>query len=361
MLLAFELSGEHGTLPKAEVLACLQASHVVYEERIFSDSILVVDAPLSLESELLDRLSKRLAMTHHIYEVLGMCRPDEREIQELVKKTDFGAVMNEGDTFAVRVRGEHTTSLRKNDLLTVVGECITRKGYAVNLKHPTQTFVLLFTAQTCLFCLLLQSVNKTQFEEKRPRFRPFFLPGVIMPKVARVLVNLSGIQANELFLDPFCGTGGILIEAGMVGARLIGADVQKKMVRGAEANLHFFGLPCDLLVGDAMRMPLRDRSIDAIATDLPYGRASFVSRSRSLTAESHPVFPERLYQDALDEIYRVLKPNGKAVIVSNSPSLHYLSPESGFQLVEEHVYRVHKSLNRYITVFETAEVKEGVG
>ncbi|RZN44074.1 MAG: methyltransferase domain-containing protein [Methanophagales archaeon ANME-1-THS] len=360
MLLAFELSGEHGTLPRAEVLACLEALHVAYEEQIFSDSILVVDVPRSLESELLDRLSKRLAMTHYLYKVHGMCAPDKAAIEELVNKTDFGTVMNEGETFAVRLRGAHPASLRKNDLPAVVGECITRRGYAVNLAHPTQTFVLLFTAHTCLFCLLLRSVSKTHFEERRPRSRPFFVPGVIMPKVARVLVNLSGIQPGELFLDPFCGTGGILIEAGMVGARLIGLDVQKKMVRGAHANLHFFGLSGDLLVGDATRIPLRDKSIDAIATDLPYGRASFVSRSRASTVESHRVFPERLYQDALDEIDRVLKPKGKAVIVSNSPSIQYLSPRSDFQLVEEHVYRVHKSLNRYITVFETAEVKEGV-
>jgi tRNA (guanine10-N2)-dimethyltransferase len=129
-------------------------------------------------------------------------------------------------------------------------------------------------------------------------------------------------------------------------------DVQKKMVKGATENLNFFGLPGDLIAGDATKLPLRDSSIDAIATDMPYGRASFVSRSRSSNAESRAIFPERLYQDALDEIHRVLKTRGKAVIVSNSPSPHYLSPKSDFHLVEEHVYRVHKSLNRYITVLE---------
>ena len=353
MQLAFELSGEHETLPKAEVFACLETLNIAYEERLFSDGILVIDAPLSPESELLEVLSRRLGMTHHIYEVKGMCIPDETEILDIVKNTDFAAVMAPGDTFAVRLRGEHTNSLGRNDLPAVVGECIKRKGYAVNLKHPSQTFVLLFTAQTCLFGVLLQSVNKKQFEERKPRFRPFFLPGVIMPKVARVLVNLSGIKANELLLDPFCGTGGILIEAGLVGARIIGADVQAKMVRGAHVNLQFFGLPGDLMVGDAAKIPLRDKSVDAIATDMPYGRASFVSKSRSSNAELHPVSRERLYHDALDEIHRVLKTGGRAVIVSNFPFLHYLCHECDFNLLEEHVYRVHKSLNRYITVLET--------
>lgn len=344
MLLAFELSGEHETMPKAEVLASLQALQIAYEEYLCSDRVLVLDANLSTVQEPLNQLSKRLAMTHAIYEVLGISTPAEAEILATVQKADLAAVLNSGETFAVRVRGAHT----RTDLAAMVGKSIMERGYTVNLEHPIRTFVLLFAAGRCFFCLLLRSINKKQFEEKRPRLRPFFLPGVIMPKVARVLVNLSGIQPEKLFLDPFCGTGGILIEAGTVGAQLIGLDVQKKMVRGAATNLHFFGLAGDLLVGDATRIPLRDESIDAIATDLPYGRASFVSRPSR--AESHPEHLKRLYRDALDEIHRVLKPGCRAVIVS--PSLHFLSPESDFQLVEKHVYRVHKSLNRYIAVLE---------
>ncbi|GAH56289.1 unnamed protein product, partial [marine sediment metagenome] len=75
-----------------------------------------------------------------------------------------------------------------------------------------------------------------------------------MPKIARALVNLSGVKEKELFLDPFCGTGGILIEAGEIGARVIGIDVQGKMVRGAEENLGFYGLNGNLIVGDASKI-----------------------------------------------------------------------------------------------------------
>lgn len=88
----------------------------------------------------------------------------------------------------MRVRVTHKSSLysKRKELPSMVGECIKRKGYTVN------------------------------------------------PKIARALVNLSGVKDKELFLDPFCGTGGILIEACMVGARIIGADVQDKMVKQEE-------------------------------------------------------------------------------------------------------------------------------
>ena len=360
MQLAFELSGEHKTLPRAEVLACLDALSVTYEERMFIDRILVIDTQHSPGSNLLVVLSKRLGMTHHIYEVKGISALDEKEIRQLVKNVDLDTFMEKKHTFAVRARFAHKNSLylKREELLAMVGECIKRKGYNVDLKNPSKTFVLLLTAQTCFFCSLAHSVDKSQFEEKRPHFRPFFSPGVIMPKVARALVNLSGVKDNELFLDPFCGTGGILMEAGIIGAQILGADVQEKMVKGAEENLKFFGAPGDLILSDASKMPFRDNSIDAVATDMPYGRASFVSGSRSgsepdaLLTPSRSMFLERLYEDALDELHRVLKLGRKAVIVSNSPSFLSLARKHGFRLREEHAYRVHKSLTRYMTVLE---------
>ncbi|MCK4475907.1 MAG: methyltransferase domain-containing protein [Methanophagales archaeon] len=348
MRLAFELSGEHETLPKAEVLACLDALSVAYEERMSSNGILVIDAQLS--PEVLDTISKRLGMTHCVYEVKGMSKPEEREILAVVKNVDRDDIMEQGHTFAVRVKKKQIFLDR--GLERKAGEIIKRKGYKVNLRNPSKTFVLLLTKQTCFFCLLLHSVDKKQFEERKPHLRPFFSPGVIMPKFARALVNLSRIKEKELFLDPFCGTGGILIEAGMIGATLVGIDVQEKMVRGAEENLGIYGLNGDLIVGDASKMALRDNSVDAVVTDMPYGRSSLISGSGYFIAESHSLFLERLYQNALNEIHRVLKNKGKAVIVSNSPSLYSLSREHNFHALENHKYRVHKSLNRYIAVLE---------
>ena len=364
MQLAFELSREHETLPKSEVLACLHALSIAYTENMFSDGILVIDAQLSSDSELLDVLSKRLGMTHCIYEIRGEGKPEEGEMLKLIKNADIDDIMEQGHTFAVRVNvkvknrflaGEKKPLSLEMDLERKGGEIIKQKGYKVNLTNPSKTFVLLFTKQTCFFCLLLHSVDKKQFEARKPHLRPFFSPGVIMPKFARALVNLSGIKDKELFLDPFCGTGGILIEAGLIGARLIGIDVQEKMVRGVEENLEAYGLNGDLIVGDASKIALQDNSVDAIVTDMPYGRSSLVSGSGYFTAESRSFFLKSLYQNALNEIHRVLKARGKVVVISNSSSIYSLSREYNFIALEKHKYRVHKSLNRHIAVLE----KEG--
>ena len=41
----FELSGEHNSLPKAEILACFEAEGIEFKVKKEDDGVLVVDAP----------------------------------------------------------------------------------------------------------------------------------------------------------------------------------------------------------------------------------------------------------------------------------------------------------------------------
>ncbi|MBN1455066.1 MAG: methyltransferase domain-containing protein [Methanomicrobia archaeon] len=357
MQLAVEFSGEHETLPRAELLASLDALHIRYTIKSITGRIFVIDAHVAPESVKLLELVRRLGMTHQVYELLGRCGLQDRELLSLVESADLEAVMGVGRTFAVCVHFMEQNRLYpdRQALLRAVGECIARKGYTVDLKRPDKTFVLLFTAEDCFFCARVCRIDKRQFGDKRPHARPFFLPGVIMPKVARAIVNLSGIRAAECLLDPFCGTGGIVLEGAMVGAWIVGADIQRKMVYGAQRNMAFFSVPCELVMSDARRLPLRSESVDAVVTDLPYGRASVVAGSGIPNdKEARAEYLARLYEAAMVEIHRVLKPGKRAVVVSNSPSLPALTRGMGFLLRDEHSYRVHKSLTRYITVLEKA-------
>lgn len=370
MLIAFELSGEHETLPKAEALACLRAHNIRYEEKEHTDGILVIEAEEGTlaASTSMAEIAERLGMTHRVYAILGVSSRyrciDEREMEALIKDA-VDRVMEPGDTFAVRVRMKGKSAIAQmqvqmqmqsgyqhKELEREVGALIKRMGYEVDLKKPKKTFVLLFTRHKCFLALLLHSIEKKRYEQRKPHLRPFFSPGVIMPKLARVLVNLSAVKAEDILLDPFCGTGGILIEAGMVGATPIGMDIQAKMVRGASQNLLFYHLKGHLITADATDIPLRVNSVDAVVTDLPYGRVSLISGD--INAKSRASFIERLYEEAIGEIYRVLKRGRKAVIVFNSPTLYSLFSnwEFKFNILERHEYRVHRSLIRYIAVLE---------
>nr|MCR5852063.1 THUMP domain-containing protein [Methanophagales archaeon] len=102
---AFELSKEHETLPKAEVLACLNALGIQFSEEIADFGFLLLDLKIK-EAEAMKIsacLASRLGMTHRIYIVLG-AGESLREIAEVAKKAPIEAFFDGEKSFAVRVR-----------------------------------------------------------------------------------------------------------------------------------------------------------------------------------------------------------------------------------------------------------------
>lgn len=331
MKLALELSKEHPTLPRAEALAALRTLGVEPEGEFSLENFLVVECT-NFNAKM---LAERPAMTHSIMGVLGVCDAKEEKILSVLRKAVLP--IKKGASFCVRAR-QYKKIFKEPE--KILGRQIEEKGHGVNLRNPDVTFRFIISDR-CLFGVHLADVETGQYEKRRPQHRPFFVPGVILPRVARALVNLSEVCAGETLLDPFCGTGGILIEAGLVGAVPLGLDIQRKMVEGAVRNLRFYGIPPNISLGDATCLDLKDGSVDAVVADPPYGRSAKVGAPSK----------EKLYRDSLHEILRVLKKGRRAVMLF--PSEEFKIPD-GFDIEEEHVFRVHRSLTRHIVVMRKA-------
>ena len=176
------------------------------------------------------------------------------------------------------------------------------------------------------------------WSRRRPRRRPFFHPSAIFPKLSRALVNLTGCKAGDVFLDPFAGTGSLLIEAGIVGALPVAIDRAEKMARGAAKNMRHFGQDwLGVLRGDAGRIPLT--RADAVATDMPYGRVSSTGGAE----------PEEILGRLFPALGAVM-PGGSSLVLMHRKDV----PADGggcFSVVEEHDLHVHKLLTRTISVF----------
>jgi tRNA (guanine10-N2)-dimethyltransferase len=344
MLYAFELSGEHEELPAAEVLACLKIEELDFQPHARVDQCLVVDIAgkeEDVEKILKGPITERLAMTHHILKVIGITENTVDAVLVLTNFFEFSCFIKEGQSFVVRAKSvKHHVNFPTNLLESKIGGFINRKGFQANLKSPDVEFRLILSGKAVLGTLT-SSINRSAYETRNPQNKPFFHPGVLMPRVARAITNLSKIKHGELFLDPFCGTAGILIEAGILGARVLGIDAQEKIVRGACMNLSAFGLDYTLVKGDARMMPFKEGTISAIVTDPPYGR------SAAVLAESL----ENLYSCALKDIQRVLKPGGIAVVVSDKDASEY-GKLVGLKVLEIYFQRVHKSLTRRVTIFQ---------
>ncbi|AAR39284.1 NEQ440 [Nanoarchaeum equitans Kin4-M] len=110
-------------------------------------------------------------------------------------------------------------------------------------------------------------------KERLPHNKPCFHPSSIIPTLAKVLINLTGLKEGTIY-DPFCGIGGILIEAALMGFQVKGSDIDEKMLECAKQNLLYYGIKeFELAKCDARDLCLDG---DAIVTDPPYGRYSKV-------------------------------------------------------------------------------------
>ncbi len=110
-----------------------------------------------------------------------------------------------------------------------------------NLLEKGAEFVMLLGRQNL-------SIGKTlsvqDFEDygRRDYQRPFrdLKMGMLPPKVAQIMINLSGVKRGGVVLDPFCGGGTVVQEALLMGLNAVGSDVDVNAVKGAEANLMWF-------------------------------------------------------------------------------------------------------------------------
>lgn len=315
MKLLFELSGEHPDLPVAE-LGCVGT---VLDTRT---QVAVAECP---DPE----ATGRLALTHVVMEYLGECEPTREAFADLL----HDLAITTAKPFAGRAKKIQGSRMDAShlELERMIGSHI---AGPVSLREPVEEYRVVASEDRCYFGRVILRIDRGGFDFRNPMRRPFFHPGVMMPRMARALVNISLVAPGELVFDPFCGTGGILLEAREIGVRVLGSDFDPAMVAGYRQNLP----GSEVMIADATAVPICDHALDAVVTDLPYGQ------SVRIRAESM----DRLYDGSLAEIRRILMPGRRAVVVTHRDIADIAARH--FTVLQEHEQRVHKSLTRRILV-----------
>jgi tRNA (guanine10-N2)-dimethyltransferase len=340
--LFFLLSGEHPTLPLSELRAILEAEG--YEYQILERLTQVLRVEADIKS--VEALKSRSAMTRVCGLWLFSCDAAVVSILEKARSASLEDLIERGESFAVRVRriGGTAPNISRLELERTLGKIILNKtkGTAVNLTNPERTFFGVLTENRFIFGLKMAEIAAKPFIERNPQKRPFFHPSAMKAKLARCMVNLAQPKADDLVLDPFCGTASILIEAGLMGCRVMGFDVQPRMVRGSLQNLLHYRLePYGRAVADARHLPVI--KTDCVVTDPPYGRSA---TTLGLTTR-------QLVEEALSAINERL-PRGRRICIASPKSIRIgeIGEELGFKHTESHLLYVHRSLTREIAVFE---------
>jgi tRNA (guanine6-N2)-methyltransferase len=142
------------------------------------------------------------------------------------------------------------------------------------------------------------------------RFRDYKIshrPGSLRPSVAAALALLSNPAPDDVFLDPLCGTGTVLIERAHFGryAMLLGGDSDRDTLEATRENIGPRYKPIEIKQWDATALPLDNSSVDKIVSNLPWG----------MKHGSHGE-NRKLYPRLIGEFRRVLKPGGTMVLLS---------------------------------------------
>jgi tRNA (guanine10-N2)-dimethyltransferase len=302
-----------------------------YEAGCAASDVSVLAPGLATARGLTDRF-ETLAYTHRASDLLGTCEPTVGDAQRLLAASS----VDRTGTVAVRavdVRG--TTGIDTQAAERALGDELVGRGFEVDLDAPEHELRALFAGETCALGWLAAATARG-FGERAPAERPFVQPGSMSPMLARALANMAGARPGATVLDPMCGTGGILVEAGLVGARVFGVDAQQKMAAGSRRNLGaYLDGDWDVVRGDAASLPVADDAVDAVVFDAPYGRQSKIRGNLN-----------QLVLDALREARRVAP---RCVVVGDRP---WAQPANAAGWTTEAAFdrQVHRSLTRYIIV-----------
>ena len=336
------MSQEHTTLPRAEVESVLVAENVPFVIKDEYDGILILDIPDEYFKSI-ENVGKRLSYVHEVCKLLF--ETDKANLIPQIGKYPWKDVITKD--YAVRIkRMNKDQKFNTTELEWEIGGVIKDRvhgGINVNLKDPSTFLRLIFINGKVLVCERLVKVSKKHFYDLKPHKRPFFYPGSMSPKLARCMVNLTLVEKGDKVLDPFCGTGGILIEAGIIGASVVGTDIDSRMVRGTIKNLKFCGIKdYEVFQSDARQIELPYK-VDAIVTDPPYGISASTGGEES----------EKLYGQALVSIQNLIKDDGLLCMATpHYMDIHEVIKDTNFEIVQQHHIRMHKSLTRVISVFK---------
>lgn len=247
--------------------------------------------------------------------------------------------------YIFKLSGENY-KLAKFELETLLSRKLRRSGdsVSVDLKlSPVQMVDICNRSSMLQKCYtekgkLWRSKGQKRFVDREPKKKLKYHPAMLKPKLARLLVNLTG--AKNMVLDPFCGTGSVLIEAGVLGLRPVGSDIERKMIWYSKVNTEHFKVKADLKQVDATKLETEFKNIEAIACDPPYGKSSTLAGKKL----------KELYPKFLESAHKVLKKNGRLVMIKP----HYLKLKipRKFKKLGEFDWYVHGSLTRQILVLQ---------
>jgi tRNA (guanine10-N2)-dimethyltransferase len=312
MKVFFQLYKRYADIASAEALEVAKGRKI----GLYGNEILVADAKAND--------FQRLGLSHAAFELLFVC--SRKQVGNKIAKFNWQKHYRKN----FKVTCHHVDSCIERAIAQQVAEKI--KNSKAEMKKPVSWFNFFFIDGKVIAGKLLWQ-NTEDFESRKVHRWPAPHPTGTHPQLAKAMVNLTGITKGEL-IDPFCGAGGTLIEAGLMGFTPVGYDIAPELLEKAAKNLIGYGVKRFRL---AKKNALTLNSAKYLVADLPYGR------------NTPPKGLELLYAKFLARLKQVL--TGKAVLgFPDTTNYKPLIRKSKLKILNEFSWEINRNLNKKIVV-----------
>lgn len=160
--------------------------------------------------------------------------------------------------------------------------------------------------------------------------------GMLPPKLARMMVNLAQVPEGGIVYDPFCGSGTVLMEALLMGYRVIGSDLDARGIEHTKENLMWLEKRhpevrgrWNVFVSDVHQVTPRVKpgSVEAVVAEPYLGPPRLPQDPRAAQRAMAEV--SEILQAGLSLASRVLKKGGRCIVVAPvwNMNKHRLRPQ----------------------------------
>ncbi len=279
-----------------------------------------------------------------LHKVAVSITPNQRaRLDDVEELDDFLHGLDDGFSFSVSLYSPEGTGETEYEevlstILSVVRDAGFRKAKLVRPRGGTEVLAREIASRRLVDFIILKfegryRIGVTSYVPDAAQFqarsneRPVVSSKIaISSRLARVLLNLSGVPKGGVVLDPFCGSGTILSEAIVIGDRCVGVDRDRNRIENSRQNIEWLlrtlkisTKPYSLKVGDSTRLEtlMDGNQVDAVVTEpilLP--RVDFapsIEKAKKMVRNS-----SRLYSEALYSMASMVRKGGRLVVVAPS-------------------------------------------
>uniref|UniRef100_A0A914C6L1 UPF0020 domain-containing protein n=1 Tax=Acrobeloides nanus TaxID=290746 RepID=A0A914C6L1_9BILA len=261
---------------------------------------------IELEPNHVAQLLSRAISIKSVYEII-LQGSDYGDICEQLKISSekFRVFDSENQSWALRIRPyglKHDIS-QTNEMIDELVELLPLNKASVNLSNPSIEFSLIedFSQNrnqkpvATYFGRFIGEGHRSWISKFSLKSRKYIGNSTMDPELALIQANLVMARPGAIVLDPFCGTGGLILPASHFGATTVGTEINYQIARAEGvsarmgegkltanqsvlANFEQYGIAdkfLGILIADASRHSLwrygENGIFDAITTDPPYG------------------------------------------------------------------------------------------